>query len=164
MSPQEPAGYWKNQVIANLVINSALNGLIAYFFYRERASLPLAEIAVDIQITLAIIAFFVSWIAIVTLRQKMSAGAVRAFSGEWRPPARTVWDLTGLHPVALRSLAIMLGMMVLLGGLLTVPLALLSPGGLAGWVYIPFKSVYTGLCAAGAAALSIGSVFWERKP
>lgn len=164
MSPREPRAYLKSQVIANLAINSALNALIAYFVYRERASLPLAEIAVDIQITIAIITFFVSWIAIVTLRQKIYAGVVAALPVGLRGPAGGIWSRGLPYQAALRSLTIMLAAMILLGGLaLTGVLALLSPSGLPGWAYILFKTVYTGLCAAVAAALSIASVFLDRR-
>lgn len=65
----------------------------------------------------------------------------------------------------LRALVIMLGMLLVFGGLaLTVPLALLSPVGLPGWGYIVFKTLYTGGCAACAAALAILSVFQETTP
>ena len=56
----------------------------------------------------------------------------------------------------------MIGLMILLGGLvLTGSLAVFRPAGLANWDYMLIKTLYTGVCAAIAAALSIGSVFLE---
>jgi hypothetical protein len=142
MNPVERAAYLKNQVLINLALNCAVNGAIAFFSYRERGSVALLEMAVDIQITVAIIAFLVSWIGIWAARQKMKV----------TPPAWAV----------LRSLGITLVLMAAFGGLvLTGPLALLSPGGLPGWGYLLFKTVYTGACAACAAVLAILSVFRE---
>ena len=63
---------------------------------------------------------------------------------------------------ARRALLIMLALMLVYGGLgLTGALSFLSPPGLSNAGYILFKTVYTGGCAACAAALAILSEFRE---
>ena len=108
MNQPARVAYFKSQVIANLWINSALNGVIAFFFYRSREIIRFDEAAVDIQITVAIIAFFVSWIGISAACKKFSAGgATLQAAGAGRItlplPANAV----------LRSLAIMAALMLL---------------------------------------------------
>ena len=160
MNQPARATYFKSQILANLLINSALNGVIAFFFYRSREDIPIAEIAVDIQITVAIIAFFVSWIAISTLRKKLAAGApeflaVGASRIGFPLPANAV----------LRSLIITAVLMLFYGGFgLTGLLSGLNLPGISNWSYILFKTIYTGVGATCAAALAIQSVFRELQP
>ncbi len=155
MSAQEWNAYYKSQVIASLVINSVLNGIIAFFLYRERQSLPLIEIAIDIQITVAIIAFFTAWIDVASARKKLAALLPA--------PAGGVVRLAGLalpRRAVLRAAWIMLALMLFYGGLaLTGSLALVSPDGLSNWAYFAFKTLYTGGCGACAALLALWSVY-----
>jgi hypothetical protein len=155
MNTLNRATYYKNQIIANLAVNSLLNGLIAYYAYRGRGPIPLLEMAVDIQITVAIIAFLVSWLGVASARkQVMASGAspVGPSVGGVRLPANVI----------LRALMITVVVMLLYGGLvLTGPLALFSPAGLSNWGYFAFKTLYTGVCGACAALLAIKSVFQE---
>jgi len=157
MNQAARGAYFKSQVIANLWINSALNGVIAFFFYRSREIIRFDEAAVDNQITVAIIAFFVSWIGIAAARKKFSAGgATLLAAGDRRIsiplPANAV----------LCSLSIMAALMLLYGGLgLIGPLSLVQASGFANWGYILFKTIYTGGCAACASALAVWSVFGE---
>jgi hypothetical protein len=149
MNPAEQLAYLKGQIVANLLINSGLNALIAYFSYRSRALVPLAEMAVDIAITVAIISFLVAWLGVLSARQKMAA----------QP-----WNTRAPFPAnaALRALLIMAGALLVFGGLgLIAPLTLLSPDGMSGWGYIVFKTVYTGACAVGTVLLVVWSVFRE---
>jgi hypothetical protein len=153
MNQPERALYLKGQILANLWINCALNGVIAFFFYRTREVIPLTEIAVDVQITVAIIAFFVSWIAI-------SAARKRLFAGEPGHAPAVGLPLPG--NAVLRSLMITAALMLFYGGLgVTGLLSVLNAGELSNWDYILFKTIYTGLGAACAAALAIQSVYWE---
>lgn len=159
MNYQKRAAYYKSQILANLLINSGLNGVIAYFFYRSRDILLFEEIAVDIQITVAIIAFFVSWIGISAARKSLIAGE----------PGRVLAN-TGRLPIplpanaVLRALVITVALMLVYGGLVLIgPLSLTGVPGIDHWGYIAFKTIYTGGCAACAAALAIMSVFQEHS-
>ena len=145
------------------LINAGLNGLIAFFAYRGRVSLPFAEIQVDILITVAVISFLVSWIAIVLTRQQLEQGKLvmeahthsrlyAAFLHRLKLPQSALW----------RALVIALGCVLVFGGLLVGGLVyLFCPQGLGNWVYIGLKTLYTGLCAALAAGMGIYSVYNE---
>ena len=173
MTQLNRGAYYRDQLIANVAINSLGNGLIAYYAYRSRGPIPLAEIAVDIQITVAIIAFLVAWLGVAAARKKLVAAgagpsASTALPGLRLPAAASPGlRLPGLRlpaGAALRALVIMLGLMLVYGGLgLTGPLALLSPAGLSNWSYVAFKTIYTGGCGACAALLAIWSVFREYR-
>ena len=155
MSHQERAAYYKKQVIANLVINSVLNGMIAYFLYRARDVILFDEIVIDIQITVAIIAFFVSWIGISAARKNLPADAPgRLMAGAGRLPI-PLPDNAVLHALVMTA-----ALMLVYGGLgLIGPLSLTHASGIDHWIFIVFKTLYTGGCAACAVTLAIMSVF-----
>jgi hypothetical protein len=147
ISPQQ---YIRTQAVASGLINLVLNGLIALFSYRTRGWLSYSEVAIDIVITVAIIAFLVSWIAIVLARSEVAKGNVVKTSARGpRLPAGTA-PRAAIIAVAC---AIGFGGLILDGGLY-----LLSPDGLSNWAYVATKTLYTGICAALAAALAIVSV------
>lgn len=150
-----PQKYIKSQAVAAGVINSVLNGLIAFFSYLSRSTIPFGEVAVDILITVAIIVFLNSWIAIATARGEVVKGNLSrsSFRGI-RLPQGAAW----------RALVITLACVVVFGGLfLGGSIYLLSPGGLNHWVYIVVKTLYTGAGAALASALSIFSVVSDQN-
>ncbi|MBN1667188.1 MAG: alpha-L-fucosidase, partial [Anaerolineales bacterium] len=149
-----PAEYLRKQVIANAWINALLNGLIAFFSYRTRTQIPAAEAAVDILITVAIIAFLVSWIAIGGARGQLQKGNLDPI-----PAAPRGWKLP--KGGAARALVVMAVCVLLYGGLLAAAIFLLSPAGFTNWAYIALKTIYTGGAAALAAALAIYSVLVE---
>ena len=154
MNPAERAAYLKTQVIANFVINAVLNGVIAFFLYQSKASVSLVEMAWDVEITVAIISFFVAWIAIASLRKKMAGG--------FSPNARRRPTRKLPHRAIIRALGIMLLMMVIFGVLLVGGATLVSPEGFSNWEYMILKTVYTGVCAAISAQMAIQSVFSDR--
>jgi hypothetical protein len=150
-----PHKFLRTQIIANLVINALINFLIAYFAYRSRPGLPYAEIAVDVLITIAILGFLVSWIAVGVVRQEYAKGKVAV-------PEVLRWTFRLPKGGALRAAVITLGLMLVYGGVVDGFLYLVSPNGLSGWVYILIKTVYTGICAVLAAWLGIHSVFSDQ--
>lgn len=155
LKTMEQRAYLKGQVIANLVINAVINFLIALWLYSAKPKVPLADMAFDIEITILIIGFLASWIAIVTLRKNIKAGTEYTGGGKKLPFKLPTSP-------ALRALLIMLFMMIVYGGLILIlPLALLIPSGLSNWGYIVFKTIYTGICGAIVVALAIESVFRE---
>ena len=147
-----PHKYLRTQVIANAWINALINVVIAYFSYRSRSVLPFSEITADILITVGIISFLVSWIAVWGTRSELGKEKIGPFTstgGKSRLPGHS----------ALRALVIMAACVVGFGGILVGAAALVGLGGFGNWFYIGFKTVYTGACAALAAALAIQSVF-----
>jgi hypothetical protein len=150
-----PQVYLRSQVTANLVINALLNFVIAYFSYRSRPHLPYAEIAIDVLITIGILGFLVSWIAVGIVRQEYAKGKVAV-------PMVLGWGLRLPKGGALRAAIITLGLMLVYGGVVDGVLYLVSPSGLSSLVYILTKTVYTGICAVLAAWLGIHSVFSDQ--
>ena len=146
-----PQQYLRAQVIANAWINALLNLVIAYFFYRVRDILPVSEVSADIFITVGIISFLVSWIAVWGTRSELGKGKIGPLS-----PAGRKSRLPSNS--ALRALVIMAACVLGFGGILVGFIALLGIGGFGNWIYIGFKTVYTGACAALAASLAIRSV------
>ena len=146
-----PKIYLQKQVIASAWINALLNGLIAFFSYRTRAAIPSSEAAVDVLITVAIIAFLVSWISIGSARSQI-------IKGNLTQPAKLRRSLKLPQGAAWRALVITIACVVLFGGLLDVAIYLFAPGGFGNWAYVVLKTLYTGGAAALAAALAIQSV------
>ena len=145
-----PGKYLKTQVIASGLINSVLNGLIAFFTYRSRGDIPYAEAAIDILITVAIISFLVSWIGIGFARGEIAKGnlARSTLRGPKLPQG-----------LALRVLMITLACVIIFGGLvMDGSLYLISPNGLSNWAYVVTKTLYTGASGALASWLAILSV------
>ena len=157
------ARYLRAQVTASALINAGLNALIAFFAYRSRTFLPYAEVLVDILITVAIISFLVSWIAVALAQQQLDQeklAVVEGLSDHGTRLNTAWWPLTLPGNAALRALVITLGCVLVFGGLLVGGLIFLfSPQGLGNWAYIWIKTLYTGLCAALAAGMGIYSVF-----
>jgi hypothetical protein len=153
------AKYLRTQVVVNGVINLVVNGAIAYFMYRERAALGFIEIAFDIPITVAILAFLVSWIAIGSARKEIDGGRLA------RPDRIAGFPAWLPGGAALRALVLMVVFVAIYGGVVLVgPLYLLSPGGMSGGVYVLLKTLYTGACAGLAALVGILSVLAEPAP
>jgi hypothetical protein len=153
ISPQQ---FLKTQMTANFIINAVINGLIAFSSYRLRPQIPFAEAAVDILISVAIISFLVSWFAVGTARNEIIKGNIALPAGTRRfiklpkGPASRAWLVT-------------LVCVLVWGGLvLDGLLYLIAPAGISGWVYILFKTLYTGASAALADLLVILSVFDEQ--
>jgi len=150
-----PHKHLRAQVIANAWINALINLIIAYFSYRARGVLPFVEVAADILITVGIISFLVSWIAVWGTQSELGKEKIGPFTptgGKSRLPRHR----------ALRALVIMAACVVGFGGILVGIAALVGMDGFGNWFYIGFKMVYTGACAALAAALAIQSVFKDE--
>lgn len=164
-SSPEPgaAQYLRSQVLASAVINAGINGIIAFFAYRSRGFLTFSEILVDILITVAIISFLVSWIAVILAEQQLDQGKITGGDGVGEVEIKSGRSPRGFRlprNSALRALAITLGCVLIFGGMVLGGLLfLLSPDGMGNWTYIWIKTLYTGLCAALAAGISIYSVF-----
>ncbi|MBN2047906.1 MAG: alpha-L-fucosidase [Anaerolineaceae bacterium] len=154
----EPKQYLRSQAAVSGWINLILNGLIAFFAYRGRGWISFGEAAVDILITVAIISFLVSWIAIGSARQKFPTHAEQ--------PARNNRRRLPLpNNAVLRALLITAASVLVFGGLLLCgSIYLISPGGLDHWVYFGVKTLYTGVCAALTAGIAIWSVLKEAAP
>jgi alpha-L-fucosidase len=153
--------YLRSQIIANAVINILINGIIAYFAYRSRISLPFLEIAVDILITVAIISFLVSWIAIPSVRKELAQGKIFP----WQPAAGRFLPLKLPTKPVLGALLIMVLFVLIFGGLLVGgSIYVFSSNGMVNWIYIVTKTTYTGICAALAVAVSIIIVLKEKNP
>jgi hypothetical protein len=151
-----PILYLRNQVIANIVINFVLNGLIAFFSFRNRANVPVTEMAVDSLITVLIISYLVAWIAIPTVRREIANDKIELTD---QNPI-VVWRLRLPENSALRAGLIMLLVVLVFGGvLLSGAYCLLVPSGMTGSGYFILKAVYAGVCAGLAAAAAITSVF-----
>ena len=105
---------------------------------------------------MAIIAFLVSWLAIGGVRGQFQKGNL-----DQPRAARNKIPLP--QGAAARGLVIMLACVVVYGGVLDGAIYLFSPQGFSNWVYILFKTLYTGGAAALAAALAIWSVFREQS-
>jgi alpha-L-fucosidase len=148
--------YIRTQAFTNAWLNSLINGVLAFFSYRARGPVPALEAAVDILITVFIIGFLVSWIAVPFARQQL------AKENPKQPKPKT-WNLKLPHGAALRGLVIAMAMTIGFGGILASLLTLASPGGFNHWVYFVIKTLYTGGCAAVTAVVTILTVFKEKK-
>ncbi|MFH2038905.1 MAG: alpha-L-fucosidase [Chloroflexota bacterium] len=149
--------YIKKQAIANIVINSILNGLIAFFTYRLRGPIPYAEAAIDILITVFIIAYLISWLSIGGTHTEIIKGNLPAPVKGW--PGLKLPRGAGLSILYITMVCV-----ILFGGLfMDVLLYLLAPGGMSNWAYIGLKTLYTGLCAGMASSLTIQSVVRTKR-
>jgi alpha-L-fucosidase len=148
--------YLKTQVTWAAIINMVLNGLIAFFSYRKRTAMfSYPEIAIDVLITVFIIAFLTSWFVIGSVRKEILKGNL---------PGSTGKGLKLPGNAALRALLLSFVCVIGFGGLFVDGvLFLLAPGGLNNWAYIIIKTLYTGASAAVAGALSIWSVYTEKN-
>jgi len=151
-----PKKYLQKQAITSGIINLIINGLIAFFMFRNRVIIPYDEIAVDILISVAIITYLVSRITINSTRNDMIKGNVS------RPEkSRRVLKLP--KGGVLRSLAITILCVIVFGGALDAAVYLFSPEGVHGWIYILMKTLYTGGAAALAAAVAVQSVICDTN-
>jgi alpha-L-fucosidase len=147
-----PQKHIQKQAIASALINSILNGLIAFFSFRTRGDIPYGEAAVDILITVFIITFLTAWITVGLARGEVIKGNLI------RLATAQCWLILPKSP-ALRGLLIALACTILFGGLfLDGLLYLVSPVELSNWAYFVLKTVYTGASGALASALTIWSV------
>ncbi len=147
--------FMRTQAQNNLIINAVINALIAIASFRLRANIPFSEAVVDALITVAIIGWLVSWIGVGVARSEV-------IKGNLLPAPKVMPGIKLPRAAGQRALVIMLFLVCAFGGLLLANLLyLLAPGGLSGWGYIAFKTVYTGVCAALASALAVQSVLNE---
>jgi hypothetical protein len=144
--------YIKKQAITNGWINSVLNGLIAFFTYRLRGPIPYSEAAIDILITVFIIAYLISWLSIGSTRTEIIKGNLPAPVKGW--PGLKLPRGAGLSALLISMVCVVLFGGFFMDGLLY----LLAPGGFNNWGYFVLKTLYTGLCAALASSLTIQSV------
>jgi alpha-L-fucosidase len=152
-----PQKYLESQVTASALINAVINGLIAFFAYRLRTNIPFAEIAIDVLITVAIISYLVSWIAIGLARQEIVKGNLFPIQKAWH-------GLELPKGTKLRALLITIACVVIFGGVILDGLIYwLSPAGLINWAYILVKTLYTGASGALASVLAILSVFNDES-
>jgi hypothetical protein len=153
--------YLRNQIIVNAVVNFLINSIIAYFAYRSRGNLPYLEIAIDILITVAIIAFLVSWIAIPSTRKELLKGRISPLPSDHR----NLFSVK-LPSKPLLGALLVTGLFVLVfGGLLLAgSIYLFSPNGMANWSYFVTKTLYTGICAGLVSAFTIFNIYKEARP
>lgn len=157
ISATEPEKFIQIQAIASGLINTFLNGLIAYFTYRLRTNIPYVEAAFDIPITVFILVFLVSWLTVGTARGEFLKGKLTR-----HPSSRRSLKLP--KGPALRALVIASACVIFWGILfLDGSIYLLFPGGFSNWGYIAFKTLYTGATAALASVLSIQSVVEDEN-
>jgi len=149
--------YIKKQAIATIVINSILNGLIAFFTYRVRGPIPYAEAAIDILITVFIIAYLISWLSIGSTLTEIIKGNLPVPVKGW--PGLKLPRGTGLSILYITMVCVILFGGLFMDGLLY----LLAPGGMSNWAYIGLKTIYTGLCAGMASSLTIQSVVHTKR-
>ena len=134
------------------MINAVLNGIIAFFSYRTRSFIPFEEMALDILITVAIIAFINAWLAAGSARTAILKGEIK-----WNGSPTSQWKFTGSS--ALVGFLVMLVCLILFGGVVMSGLLyLLTPMGLPQWVYIVLKTLYTGVGAGLSVMLAIWAV------
>lgn len=148
--------YIQTQARSSFVINAVLNGLLAFLTYVPRTTnLSYGEAAVDILITVAIITYLTAGVVIGAARKEVKKMNLRRLEKRLLrlPKHGWVW-----------ALVIMLVATVLFGGVFLDGLIyLLSPEGLAPWVYFLLKTVYTGASGALASFLAIWSVLVEKE-
>jgi alpha-L-fucosidase len=150
--------YIKSNAVASALINGIANGLIALFTYRLVNNIPAVDAAIDVLITIAIISFLTSWLVVGGTRKDIANDKVAVESG-------TVNESYSRKPVgsALKGLMIMLVCTLVLGGIISMLVILLLPGGFSGWGYILFKTIYTALTGSLAVFISIKEVIREKK-
>lgn len=150
-----PREYIKKQATSNFIINSVLNGLIAFFMFRSRGVIPFEEASIDILITMGILGSLISWLGIGSARGEIIKGNLSKskLRGFKLPKGG-----------ALRVTIITVICVVVFGGLiLDGSLFLLAPDGLSNWAYMVFKTLYTGAGAAIASWLAILSVLGDEN-
>ena len=144
--------YLWNSALASFVINAIVNGLLALSSYHARPHLAYGEIAIDILITVFIIAFLTAWLVVGSARNEYVKGNLvrrRSAGRGLRLP----------RGAALRALVLTAVSVAAFGGILLDGLLFLfAPSGLTGGAYIVLKTVYTGASGALACALAILSV------
>lgn len=139
--------YIHSQILVNGLINSLLNGLIAFFMFRLRGQIPYSEISIDVLITVAIISFLVSWITISNTRKEVKTNHLPQ-NHRIRP---------NLPNSALVRAFIISVLCVSIFGLALLLRSIFLAGiqGLNNWVYIGIKALYAGICAGLAAFLAV---------
>jgi len=141
--------YIRSQTLASGLINSFLNGIIAFYSFRMRTHIPAIEAAVDILITVAIITYLVSWITIGGARTEIIKGNLSTLWKGWH-------GLRLPKSAALGAVVISIACVLFFGGLfLNGLIYLAAPAGFTNWAYIVVKTLYTGASAAFASALTI---------
>jgi hypothetical protein len=151
-----PKKYLQKQAITSALVNSFFNGLIALIAYRARTMIPFIEAAVDVLITVAIIAFLVSWISIGSARNE-------EIKGNLSKPVKNRLNLKLPKSAVLGAVVITILCVILFGGSLDLLIFLVSPEGFGNWTYILLKTLYTGMTGAMAAALAVQSVIMEVR-
>ncbi len=153
----KPGIYVRKQATNSAIFNSVLNGLLALSSLPMQLRKTYAEAAVDVLITVAIIAFLTSWLMIGVARGEVAKGNILGLKTKWS------W-LKLPKNAALRALLITLACVIVFGGLvLDGGLYLAAPNGIVNWAYIIFKTIYTGVSGALACSLSILSVLNDQK-
>ncbi|NSW52050.1 MAG: alpha-L-fucosidase [Anaerolineae bacterium] len=152
VTTQAPWEYIRHQAFSSALINAILNGMIAFFSYQGRQVIPYDEMAIDILITVAIIAFINAWLAAGSARTALIKGDIRQ---EWVGKFR--WRLPQSSAVlGLLTMLVCTGLFggVVMDGLLFV----FAPMGVPQWVYIVLKTMYTGVSAGLAVAMAVLAV------
>lgn len=147
--------YIRTSAIASAVINGIANGLIAFFSYRLKTSVAAFDAGIDVLVTVAIIAFFTSWLVVAGTRKDIEKDKVAL------PALKNEIQKRPMNS-ALKAAIIMLGCTIVFGGLLFGLINLVLPGGFSNWGYIVFKTIYTSATGALAVFVSIKSVIREK--
>ncbi len=137
----EPKKYIQDQAFASFVINAVLNGAIAFCAYSFYKSFSYRQVTIDILEAVFVIAFLTSWIMVGSARNEFIKGNLA------RHPTRRPGLRLPKIPV-LRALLIGAACTIVLGGLLSGLISLVSPEGMNNWAYAAFKTLYTGLSGA----------------
>lgn len=152
-----PRDYIRRQATSSFIINAAINGLLAFLGYRTRGALPYGDVAVDVLISVFIIAFLNAWIAVGSTRTQIVKGNLVRAAARWR-------KLRLPQGAGLRALILTVLCVVGFGGLVVDGLIyLVSPEAVGNWAYIAIKTLYTGASGALAIALGILSVLNEPR-
>jgi hypothetical protein len=148
--------YLAGQMRGSAIINGVVNGIIALLTNLPRATLPTADLAWDIPITVGIVTFLTSWVLVGAARSELGKGGFKRDLPGWistRLPKGAV----------LRSLVIALACAAGLGSLLD-RIVTVAGADILNWVYILFKASYAALAGALAVYLAVKSVLHEGAP
>jgi hypothetical protein len=143
--------YLHTQAAIGFASNLILNGVIAWLVNRSKSGLTLAEIAVDLAITVLVLVFLVSLLTTAGTRKAVLAGTAPRVA--WQ---RADHRLLRWLPYAsgLRALLLAVVLAVVLVPAICGLCRLSGVDSVATGPYIVFKSLFAGLLGGGVAWVS----------